>query len=96
VNSTVTLLKIRTVRPLGGHRLWFEFSDGSQGERDLAELVHKDRPVFKPLRGPAYFARVFLQRDAPTWRMDSISRPGRSMTRWSEKRSRATASRCLN
>jgi Protein of unknown function (DUF2442) len=63
----MTLIKVRAVKPLGGHRLWFEFSDGSQGEWDFTELVRKDRPVLEPLRDPAYFARVFLQRGAPTW-----------------------------
>jgi Protein of unknown function (DUF2442) len=52
------------VKHIGGHLLWFEFSDGSQGERDFAELVRKNRPVLQPLREPAYFARVFLQRGA--------------------------------
>jgi hypothetical protein len=58
---------VRSVRPLGGHRLRLEFSDGSQGQRDFAELVQRDRPVLEPLRDTAYFARVFLQRGAPTW-----------------------------
>jgi hypothetical protein len=62
----MTLIELRAVKPLGGHRLWFEFSDGSQGERDFKGLVGKDRPVPEPLRDPAYFARVFLQRGAPT------------------------------
>lgn len=61
------MIKVRTLRRVSGHRLWLEFSDGSQGERDFSELVRKERPVLEPLRDPAYFARVFLQRGAPTW-----------------------------
>ena len=64
---SMTLIKVRAVKPLGGHKLWFEFSDGSQGERDFADFLCKDRPVLKPLRNADYFARVFLQRGAPTW-----------------------------
>jgi hypothetical protein len=63
----MTLIKVRAVKPLGGYRLWFEFSDGSQGERDFANFLCKDRPVLEPLRDADYFARVFLQRGAPTW-----------------------------
>ena len=63
----MTLVKVLAVRLLGGHRLRFEFTDGAEGERDFAELVRLDRPVLQPLRDPAYFARVFLQRGAPTW-----------------------------
>ena len=65
--SVSARLRKARVKHIGGHRLWFEFSDGSQGERDFAELVRNDRPVLQPLREPAYFARVFLQRGAPTW-----------------------------
>jgi hypothetical protein len=63
----MTLVKVTAVTPLGGHRLRFAFSDGTEGERDFAELVRLDRPTLEPLRDPAYFARVFLQRGAPTW-----------------------------
>ena len=55
------------VKPLGGHKLWFEFSDGSHGERNFSDLLQRNRPVLEPLREPDYFARVFLQRGAPTW-----------------------------
>ena len=63
----MTLIKVRAVKPLGGHRLWLEFSDGSQGERDFWNLVQREREVVEPLRDPGYFARVFIQRGAPTW-----------------------------
>lgn len=63
----MTLVKVVSVRPVGNHTLWFEFSDGSQGERDFSDLVRMDRPVLEPLRDPTVFARVFLQRGAPTW-----------------------------
>jgi hypothetical protein len=63
----MTLGKVTAVTPLGGHRLRFAFSDGTEGERDFSILARLDRPVLEPLRDPAYFARVFLERGAPTW-----------------------------
>ena len=59
ITVSMTLLKVRAVKPLGGHKLRFEFSDGSQGERDFANFLCKDRPVLEPLRDADYFARVF-------------------------------------
>jgi uncharacterized protein (DUF1330 family) len=79
----MTLIKVRAVKPLGGHRLWFEFSDGSQVKRDFGDLVHKDRPVLEPLRD-RLISRGFSSSAARRpGRTDSISRPGRSMTTWS-------------
>jgi len=42
ITVSMTLLKVRAVKPLGGHKLRFEFSDGSQGERDFADFLCKD------------------------------------------------------
>ncbi len=47
-------------RHLGGHRLWLRFSDGAQGEIDLADEL--DGEVFEPLRDPARFARFEVDR----------------------------------
>jgi hypothetical protein len=43
------------------------FTDGSEGVHDFAALVAEPGPMVEPLRDPAYFARVFLEFDAPTW-----------------------------
>jgi len=38
----------------GGHRVWLRFSDGAEGEVDLASEMWGE--VFEPLRDPARFA----------------------------------------
>ncbi len=48
------LVEARYVR---GFVIWLRWSDGSQGEVDLAGELHG--PVFEPLRDPAYF-RSFI------------------------------------
>ena len=44
------LIETRYVR---GFVLWLRFSDGSEGEVDLAGEL--SGPIFEPLRDPAYF-----------------------------------------
>jgi hypothetical protein len=44
------LIEARYVR---GFVLWLRFSDGSEGEVDLAGEL--SGPIFEPLRDPAYF-----------------------------------------
>jgi hypothetical protein len=63
----MTLIKAVGVKPLAKHRLWLEFSDGTRGERDLAALLSGNQPLLVELRDPSMFAKVFLQRGAPTW-----------------------------
>lgn len=55
------------VRPLGGHKLEIEFSDGTVGARDFAFVVQKTGSMAAPLKDPAYFARVFIDDGALTW-----------------------------
>jgi Protein of unknown function (DUF2442) len=43
------------------------FSNGTSGRYDFSALVADAGPMGEPLRDPAYFARVFLGDDAPTW-----------------------------
>jgi len=61
------LTNVIRVEPRGGYRLFFEFSDGTEGERDFSDLVAHEGPMVQPLKDPAYFARVFLDYGAPTW-----------------------------
>jgi hypothetical protein len=52
------------VRP--PYRLYLEFSDGVNGEYDMAERLNG--PVFEPLKDPAFFARVRLDDwGVPVW-----------------------------
>lgn len=61
------LIKAISVKPIGANTLHLHFSDGSRGEKDLSPVLRMDRSVIAPLRDPAFFASVFLQRGAPTW-----------------------------
>lgn len=65
--SQDSLIKVVKLDALGGYRLRLTFSDGAVGEADLTDLATKDAPMTRPLRDPAYFARVFLDFGAPTW-----------------------------
>jgi hypothetical protein len=61
------LTNVIHVEPRGGYRLFFQFSDGTEGERDFSQMVKSKGPMVQPLKDPAYFARVFLDFGAPTW-----------------------------
>ena len=55
------LLEARYVRDFV---VWLRFSDGTQGEVDLAGEL--DGPVFEPLRDPAYFRQFVLHPELHT------------------------------
>ena len=59
------LVDITEVRPLGDHRLFLRFEDGTQGVLDLAPILRFDG-IFEPLRDPAFFARVRLEEELGT------------------------------
>lgn len=50
------IIDVIGVRPLGGHRLEIEFSDGTVGVRDFAFIAEKAGSMADPLKDPAYFA----------------------------------------
>ena len=50
---------------LGDYRLHLRFEDGVEGVVDLARQL-SFRGVFEPLRDPAYFAQVRVDRDLGT------------------------------
>lgn len=56
------ILKVTSLRYLGGHRLWVEFNDGRAGE--LEWNAGGDGPMVEPLHDAAFFAKVRLN---PTW-----------------------------
>lgn len=58
------MIRVRAVQPLGGYRLRLEFSDGSGGTVDLSDDLWG--PVFAPLRDPARFAEVYVDRQFGT------------------------------
>ena len=58
------LPRLTQARWLGGHRVFLVFSDGVEGEVDLAGELWGE--VFEPLRDPAYFARFEVD-DTLVW-----------------------------
>jgi len=61
------LVDVLKLRPLDGHKLWARFTDGSEGARDLSDLLSKSDPALYPLKSPQFFARVFIESGVPTW-----------------------------
>jgi len=61
------MVDVLRLKPLEGHKLWLRFSDGSEGVRDLSEIVATGGPMVEPLKEPTYFDRAFVEMGAPTW-----------------------------
>ncbi|MDX2203960.1 MAG: DUF2442 domain-containing protein [Hyphomicrobiaceae bacterium] len=67
MTEDLPLVDVLRVKPLDGYRIWLRFTDGSEGVRDLSDLVRRPGPMLAPLQDPEYFARVFVEMGAPTW-----------------------------
>jgi hypothetical protein len=61
------MIDVIGVRPLGGHRLEVEFSDGTMGVRDFSGVAARTGSMAEPLKDETYFARVFIEDGALTW-----------------------------
>ena len=62
------MIDVIGIKSLGGHRLEIEFSDGTVGVRDFAEIFSKKTgPMAEPLKDASYFQRVFIEDGALTW-----------------------------
>jgi hypothetical protein len=61
------MVDVLRIRPLDSCRLWVRFTDGSEGVRDLSDVIAKGGVVVEPLKSKDYFDRVFLDMGAPTW-----------------------------
>ena len=61
------MVDVLRLRPLEGHRLWVRFTDGSEGVRDLSDVIAEGGPMVQPLKAQDYFNRVFVELGAPTW-----------------------------
>ena len=57
---------VQSICTLEGCRLWVRFSDGSEGVRDLSDVIAKGGVMVEPLKSKEYFERVFLDMGAPT------------------------------
>ena len=51
-------------RYLSGYTVWLRFSDGVEGEIDLAPELHG--PIFEPLRNVEYFRRFLVHPELGT------------------------------
>jgi hypothetical protein len=58
------LISVITVRHVRDHVLWLRFSDGLEGDVDLAAELHGE--VFEPLQDVDYFGRVALDPELHT------------------------------
>lgn len=65
--NDLPMVDVLRLKALDGHRLWLRFTDGSEGVRDLSDLIARDGEMVRPLQDPAYFARAFVEMGAPTW-----------------------------
>jgi hypothetical protein len=63
----IEIVHVVRVEKLGAYRLRLGFSDGTEGERDFADLIAEGGEMVEPLRDPTFFARVFLDDGILTW-----------------------------
>jgi Protein of unknown function (DUF2442) len=65
--SQAPMIDVVSVKPMGGFRLRIVFSDGSAGVHDFSSTAARNGEMVKPLKDPAFFARVFVELGALTW-----------------------------
>jgi hypothetical protein len=56
--NEIPIVDVLCLRALDGCRPWLRFTDGSEGVRDLSDLIASGGPMVEPLKDPNYFARV--------------------------------------
>jgi len=62
------MIWVTDAKHLGDYRLWVRFSDASEGEIDLGDLIRGDhRPIVAALRNPAAFAALRVDMDTVVW-----------------------------
>ncbi len=80
--SQALMIDVVSVKPMGGYRLRVAFSDGSSGVHDFSSTTARDGEMARPLKDPAFFARVFVELGALTCRTDTILIRSRFTTAW--------------
>jgi len=64
----VEAIWVTDAKHLGGYRLWVRFSDASEGEIDLADLILNDhRSIVAALSDSAAFAALRVDMDTVVW-----------------------------
>ena len=65
--SQAPMIDVVSVKPMRGFSLRVAFSDGSAGVHDFSSTVTRDGEMVRPLKDPAFFARVFVELGALAW-----------------------------
>jgi hypothetical protein len=63
----IEIVHVVKVERLGGYRLRLRFSDGTEGERDFADVIAEGGEMVEPLRDPAFFSSVFIECGVLVW-----------------------------
>jgi len=63
----IEIVKVVETKALDSKRLWLRFSNGSQGVRDLSDVLAEGGEMVEPLRDQAFFNRVFVSCGVPSW-----------------------------
>ncbi len=61
------MVDVTKVEYLDGFRLRIRFSNGRQGVHDFSSTAARDGEMVRPLKDPAFFARVFVEFGALAW-----------------------------
>ena len=61
------MIDVVSVKPMDGFRLRVAFPDGSVGVHDFSSTTARNGEMVRPLKDPAFFARVFVELGALTW-----------------------------
>lgn len=65
-SQALPMIDVVSVKTVGGYRLRVGFSDGSVGVHDFSATAARDGEMVRPLKDPAFFARVFIELGALT------------------------------
>jgi hypothetical protein len=61
------MIDVVSVKHIGGYRLRVAFSDRSVGVHDFSSTATRTGEMVRPVKDPAFFARVFVELGALTW-----------------------------
>lgn len=59
------IIKVKSVRPLSGHRLWLRFTNNEEKIFDFTPLL--DSPCYLPLKDKAVFDSVYIDYGCTVW-----------------------------
>lgn len=63
----IKIVKVLEVKALDAARLWVRFSDGTEGVRDMSDILAEGGRMVEPLRDADFFRQAFLECGVPTW-----------------------------